>query len=259
MKRRINHTGRRKINAENVLIRIVDGAAPGDAKRFTASITLPPQLRLDPGASIYVEPYVKTSSMRFPFGRVGSITQPADTQLTELDLAGGVLFRVRVVDEKGDIGRIVAAADEIRPRNESEEGDDRRSLLPLVLADLREQVWNVSIEPGAVPVLQINNRIPGLRERLFEDPVVQGAIYPQALRQVLTFILKDDPGDDDTVWVEDWKTFTAELLKRPFPEHLDPEEDDSEIEMLVDEAVEAYCATYVFATTARTRAEGLFL
>jgi len=257
MKRRINYTGRKKIALENIVVRLNDPEVPGMPRSFTADITIPAALQLTPSAKVYVEPYVRTSSMRFPFGSVAAIIPPTDTHLSELDVGSDVLFRLRVVDETGHIGRILAAADEIRPRAQVDEADGRRSILPLVSIDLGEQVWRVSISGAAEPVLQINNRIPGLRERLLNDSLLQGAVYPEALRQILTHMVFGDAGDDETEWVRLWKKFAQELRKEEWPEDLDSEDDESACEELIRDLVERYCNHFKFASAARIAVEGI--
>lgn len=255
MKRLINSTGRKKIDLENIIIRMEDGVEPGSPRSFKAHIKIPENLRLDRNARVYLEPYVRSSSMRFDFGTIGRITHPSETILSELDAGRDVLFRLRVVDESGHIGRILAAANEIRPRYEADESVGRRSLLPLVSIDLGEELWKVSVNGTALPVLQINNRVPGLREKLLDDAVLQGSVYPHALRTVLNYIVFDDPGDEETGWIKDWKAFTEELRGEEWPEEFDPQDDKDRLDQFIDETVECYCEHFMFATVAKIKAE----
>lgn len=255
MKRLINSTGRKKIGLENIIIKIEEGKEPGSPRSFTAQINIPENLRLDRNARVYLEPYVRSSSMRFDFGTVGRITHPPETILSELDAGSDVLFRLRVVDESGHIGRILAAANEIRPKNEADESAGRRSLLPLEFTNLGEELWKVSLSGAALPILQINNRVPGLREKLLDDAVLQGSVYPHALRTVLKYIVYDDPGDEELSWIEDWKAFTEELRGEEWPVDLDPQDDKERVEDFIDQIVERYCEHFNFATIAKSKAE----
>lgn len=250
MKKRINSTGRKSINRENISIFL---SGPDSANRppaFSAELSFPPQLKLDPNASVYVEAYVRSSAMRFPFGTIGLIRPPADTALTDLDHGAAILFRVKVVDDSADVGKIVAAADGIRPLSETEEREGRKALLPLVKTDLGEAVWRLHIEGGAKPELHINNRIPYLRERLFDDPVLAGAIYTEALRQVLTAIFFDDQLDDEMEWVVNWKKFIAEVRGVPVPDDLDDEDNRNQVQDIIDDTLEKFVARRQFATNA---------
>ena len=255
MKRLINSTGRKKIDLENIIIRLEDGVEPGSPPSFKAQITIPENLRLDRNARVYLEPYVRSSSMRFDFGTVGQIIHPAETVLADLDAGSDVLFRLRVVDESGYIGRILAAANEIRPRYEADDSVGRRSLLTLVSMNLGEELWKVSVSGAAPPVLQVNNQVPGLRDKLRNDPVLQGSVYPDALRTVLNHIVFTGPGDDDTAWIKDWKAFTEELRGEEWPEELNPEEDKNGLDDFIDETVIRYCDLLKFATVAKASAE----
>ncbi len=257
MKKRINSTGRKSISRDHVSIHLRKASSPDRASAFSADLSFPPQLKLDLKANVYVEAYVRSSSMRFPFGTIGLIRPPADTALTDLDHGAAVLFRVKVVDDSAEVGKIVAAADGIRPMTESEESEGRKALLPLVKTDLGEAVWRLHIEGGAKPELQINNRIPGLRERLFDDPLLAGAIYTEALRQVLTAIFFDDQLDDDMEWVVNWKRFVAEVRGVPVPDDLDGEDGSNQIQDIIDDTVEKFVLRRQFATKAIKAREAL--
>ena len=249
MKKRINSTGRKQLTRENIAIHLTQQTSPNAAPAFYADLGFPSHLKLDPSANVYVEAYVRSSAMRFPFGTVGLIRAPAETVLTDLDRGAAVLFRVKVVDESDEIGKIVAAADGIRPLTDAEEAEGRRPLLPLVKTDLGEAVWRIHIHGSAPPVLQINNRIPDLRERLFEDPLLAGAIYTEALRQVLTAVLLDNQFDDEMEWVINWKKFIEEVRGAPIPLEMDDEENNLAQE-IIEETIEKFLERRQFASKA---------
>jgi len=237
MKRRINSTGRRSIPLEKIAIRLIDGESPSAPKSFTADLVRLSELRLDPNARVYVEPYVSTSSMRFPFGTAGALNTPDDTRLIELDAGGSILFRVKVVDESKHVGRILASVNEVRPKNETEDQDDEKAILPLRLRDLGEAVWMVDIAGAARPELVINNRIPGFADRLKMDPLIQGAIIPHAMARVLEAALKDNNADDTADWVQDWRKFATSVLGEEIPDDLDPDDLDGRIKEVVEKFV----------------------
>ena len=144
---RINSTGRKRINREHVRIMLTE-VGGGLAPTFTAEIQLPAELKLSPSAKIYVEPYVKSSSMRFDFGTVGQMSPPTNCVLSDIDAGATILFRVKVVDETEEVGRILASANGIRPEQDAD-GDDRRPLLPVRSVDLGEEIWRLEI--GCLP------------------------------------------------------------------------------------------------------------
>lgn len=258
MKRRINSTGRHKLGVDCVAIRLNDASRPSDPRTFTATLSLPTFLSDKPGAAIYLEPYVRSSTMRFSWGTVGAMAPPVNTALSDLD-PGPVLFRVKVVDESPGAGRILAAADRIRPHEDIQDGDSRKSLLPLVQRDLGERIWELDNPNGARPVLVINNRVPAIRDRLMTDPILQGAIFPHAIKGVFETIFFDDEVDEDTEWAKDWQKFGSELLGRELPADLNHDEDHEELERLVSELVEAFCSSRTFARKAREKEEGIAL
>lgn len=250
MKRRINFSGRKKISAEDIRIRLSESTS-GEAPTFAADLKLPAGL---PGnARVYVEPYQRSSSMRFDFGTVELLAAPADLRLTDVDRSSGVLFRVKVVDESADIGKIIAAASRIRPLGK--DGDPGvKALLPLVSTDLGEDVWKVVLD-GAAPVLQINNRIPGFRDRLMTDRLLQGAVFPHALTTVLQKLLGTDEYDDEEQWVQDWKTFAAQLNGEELADNLSDEEEGVRLASTIENIVNRFCESNAFASNARKETE----
>ncbi|MEX2165082.1 MAG: hypothetical protein WD823_12690 [Sulfuricaulis sp.] len=235
MKRRINSTGRKNIPLDKIAIRLKDGAL-GGARTFTVNLAKLTELGLDANGRVYVEPYIKSSSMRVSFGTVGALSAPADTRLTEIDSGGALLFRVMVVDEAGEVGKILAAANRIHPIDDSDEQDDQKAILPLRLRDLGEAVWQVDMESADRPELVINNRIPFLADRLKSDPLLQGTIIPHAMAEVIRAAMAED-ADDELVWVQDWRKFASGLLGEEIPEGLEQEDLDDRIENVVQKFI----------------------
>lgn len=245
---RINSTGRKRLLREDIHIKLADSAV-GQPPAFTATITLPAALALPESARVYVEPYVGSSSMRFDFGTVGVPRAWERCVMSDVDAGAAVLFRVKVVDETDGIGRILAAADGIRPENDAD-GNDRKPLLPLRTMDLDEEVWRLEIDRESGPTLCINNRIPGLVERLQADPLLQGAIYPEVTRQLACFILGDAGScvEDDAEWLADWKEWFEQQVKRPLAEE-DLDEDEA-VQALALELTAAFSSRMKFASIA---------
>jgi len=243
---RINSTGRKRIHREHVRIRLTEFGG-GHPPSFTADIQLPEDLKLDPSAKIYVEPYVKTSSMRFDFGTVGQMTPPVDCVLSDIDAGATVLFRVKVVDETEEVGRILASANGIRPQDDAD-GDDRRPLLPVRSANLGEEIWQLEIDREAGPTLIVNSRVPDLIETLKRDAYLQGIIYPEVVRRLVREVFGADTGyEEDEDWVMDWKVWFASQVGREIAEG---ETDDNEaVELLADEVAASFASKNRFAST----------
>jgi len=232
MKRRINFTNRKSINRKLISIRLFEGELPTQPRSFAAELNGLTELEVPRSACVYVEPYVtgSTSSMRFDFGTIGNLTAPSDTSLTDLDRSGRVLFRIKVVDGSTEVGKILAATNALRPIDEKVSDDDQRAILPVRLEPLDEVVWELDLASRARPQLVLNNRIPGLMERVKTDPLLQGAIIPIAVSEILRCILDPENADidDELDWVQDWKRWAAEILGRPLDdETIDPEDVDA--------------------------------
>jgi len=242
---RINSTGRKRILREHVRIRLTDGG-PGQPPTFAADIQLPPELKLDPAAKVYVEPYVKSSSMRFDFGTVAAMVHPHNCALADIDAGASVLFRVKVVDEQGEVGRILASANGIRPEDDSD-GDDRRPLLPVRSEDIGEEIWQLEIDKDAGPTLIANSRIPDLVESLKQDVYLQGVIYPEVVRRLAREVYRNDAGyDDDDDWVKDWTAWCESQRGKSISN--DEIEDADAVDALADEIAAAFASKNRFAS-----------
>ncbi|KHL24802.1 hypothetical protein PK98_12960 [Croceibacterium mercuriale] len=245
MKRTINSTGRRKLTLDQVTIRIEDPAVAGGTRRFSAELTGLDDMNLPANARVYVEPYARSSFMRFDYGTVATLRAPSDTGLVDIDAGSPVLFDVKVVDESENIGRILAAARAISPVNSVEGDDKRRSLLPVESRDLGELVWQLDMPPDARPVLVLNSRVPNALVRLKSDPLIQGAILPAAIALILDRLLDPEgPGTEDDEWVDDWLTWYRAATGIEPEERLDAEER----RILVLNACQSFATQQRFAT-----------
>src|SRR5580704_16800262 len=117
-KRRINSTGRKKISQDKIDLRILS-VVPGEPLRAKIGIELG-SLDLPSAAAVSVEAYHRSTAMRLDCGTVGAKTIPEVLFLNELDKTGSVLFRIKVVDQKDQPGKILASADRVRPSIEGE-------------------------------------------------------------------------------------------------------------------------------------------
>jgi hypothetical protein len=247
-KRRINSTGRKKISQDKIDLRILS-VVPGEPLKAKIGIDLE-SLGLPPSAAVAVEAYHRSTAMRFDCGTVGAKKIPEILSLNELDQAGGVLFRIKVVDREDQPGKILASADRVRPSIEGEHMG-RRSIFPVEYRDLGQEIWRVDIDDDAGPFLLLNSKIPALMHRIDENPLVAGALLPAAFRTVLVHIAHNPSEDDEdgAGWKTDWKRFCSEGLGVDNePEDL---EDDDARNLWVDDVVRRYCETRAFVEKAR--------
>jgi hypothetical protein len=253
-KRRINSTGRRRINRESIDIRMLEAAAGGPLKA-EAKLDLAPY-KFPADALVSIEAYHRSSGMRFPCGTVGSTNIPPVLVLDEIDQSGPILFRVKVTDTGGNTGQLLGSAERIQPLSEDED-KDRRALFPVLYRSLGEQVWKVDINPGDRPKLVINRDIPGIRHRLANDPFMKGMLFPAAFRIVMEALARtsgDDDEDDDAEsapWQADWLKFCAERLGIAGP----PSSALEDREKWIEDAVTGFAGTYGFVKEIRKQEE----
>ena len=230
MQRTINHTGRRKLERSELSITLNE--KPGSAPDFDVEFALNAD-NLPDDAQIYVEAYSSNTLQRFDYGTVASPAPPVNRKLDQLDLNGSTLFRVRVVDESGHIGRLVASAQGIRAESE-DDTSDHASLMVLASRPLGQQTWRVNIAEGEKPELVINSAIPDAMGQLKGNPIFRALILPAAFRQVLLFYVWDDQFDEGSPQ-ERWLGF-GEMFAGERPHTGDP----AEFAAWVDTAVERF-------------------
>ena len=235
MQRTFNYTGRSRITRDEVAITVIDQAPepPAFDVQFGFLKRFPPESRL------YVEAYHKATLQRFDYGTVGNPKPPAHRVLDSVDLTGSVLFRVRVVDESGSIGRLLGAAEAIRPEGDDDD-QNRDSLMVLKSGNLESLPWRVEMDSAdGKPILWVNNRIPDAISRAKTDPTFFALVMPAALHQVLThMVVHDDLVEDgeEEGAKRNWITM-AESLHSPLPDS----RDRADLEDWVDSVVQGFC------------------
>lgn len=241
-KRRINSTGRKRIRRDEVDIRMLEVHA-GEPLKAKASLSLDSH-NFRPDSRVSIEAYHRSSGMRFDCGTVGALKIPALLVLDEVDRSGTVLFRVKVTEADGDVGKLLGSAERIQPTSE-ETIDGKRSLFPVVYRDLKEQVWKVEILDGGRPKLILNCEIPGIGNKLHQNALIQAFLFPAALRIVLEkLVLTDDDGDDEE---PGWKAEWLQFCKGAMGIHDDPEmlDDEGKAEW-IERVLNNFCSTYKF-------------
>jgi len=245
IQRRLNSTGRKRITRDRVKIELTP---PLDTVAFpsaTATISLA-GLDLDPSATVALEAYFRSSSMRFSCGTAAAINVPPRLQLTDIDRGGAIQFRLLVIASDGS-GRILASAEGLKPVQDANQ--ERQPLLRLRETDLGDQLWRVDLDDRNGPWLVVNSRIPGLVSQLKSSPLVQGLVLPHALRAVLSALPSEGVEDGDEDWGNDWRQFLEQLGLSTEPD--DPTDDDSKIDW-VEQAVERFCSLRRFAEVLRS-------
>jgi len=253
VKRRINSTGRKRIPRERVTIELLP---PEVSKPTEATV----ELNLDGfGFSeedqVILEAYQRSTSMRFELGTVDQPEYPDSLIFSELDPGASILFRLKVISSKDNSGRIVGAADRLKPSSDDNE-DGRRSLFPIEVKDLGPEVWKLNADlQDAGPRLLLNVAIPNFINTIKSNPLVQGTVLPAALRIVLTELARDpayDEGEEEP-WKKDWLQFCRDELRlKEDPSDLD----DEAREYWIDDAVIAFCRSGNFVKSIRNSVGG---
>ena len=250
-KRRINSTGRRRIPKGKVVVRIAD-PEPGANLAATLELEIA-DLRFPETAIVVLEAYQRSTSKRFECGTVGSLNIPRPLDLSGLDQARGVLFRLRIIDNRDSPGRVIGAAERISPHS-GDETEGKRSIFPIVQRDLGNEIWRVQIESDIRPTLVLNNRIPAFQHRLLDNPFLQGVLLPAALRAVAQYLADNEIINDieEGGWQVEWREFLREELNI---RHEPPAGEEGDRDEWIDSVVQAFCNKQDFVPRIRLAVE----
>jgi len=234
--RKLNFTERAKIPRTNVRVTLRRDA--------DGTLVFDPQVSFDgvnvvPTARVFIEAYYRTSFMRFDCGSVEAFRAPDDRRLTDIDGTGIVHFRVKLVDNSANDHRIVAVAEDILVAEEQSESGSRVPLLPVNFTEaLDQQAWRILFEPSG-PVLELNNRIDGIKDLAKNDASFFALVYPAAVRQVLVQILlvdRHDPQEGGDDWWALWLRWASRFAS-PLPSDAD------DAPFWIDDVVSAFCGS----------------
>jgi hypothetical protein len=234
MLRKLNFTERAKIPRTSVRValrRDADGVLVFDPQLSFDGVAV------DASARVFIEAYYRTSFMRFDCGSVGAFAPPEDRRLTEIDATSVVRFRVKIVDNRANDHRIVAVADDLVVAEERRESSGRVPLLEVNFSgSLGQQAWRIAFEANHV-VLELNNRIPAVRDVARSDAMFFALVYPAAIRQILTHALlvdQQDAHEEGDDWWNLWLRWAVRLVA-PLPR------DTAEAPFWIDDVIAAFC------------------
>jgi hypothetical protein len=233
MIRRINHTGRKRINRDQVRITVDEKQNP---PRFWANLSLDGH-KFNSDAGVVIEAYRGSGGLwiQFDWGRIGSLRNPPTQTLEGLDSVDGLLFRLRVI-AKHEPHKILGEADRIPFLLVGEGATPKEPLIKTVPAELGDLVWDVDFDADP-PQLRINRKL-GNWSAVAKDPGFRALVYPALFREILSRILvvddwSGDAGDDD--WRAKWIRFGRTMA----PSYPDEFADVSEKREFIDAAVGA--------------------
>ena len=221
MKRRINSTGRRRIERRHVEIRL--RKTPGQERpRVEAKFQLE-DLELHPSAQIVLESRFKDFAQRFPWGTVAHPGPEGDPEISDLPSDQRISFCVKAVEPSSH--KLLALARQLYPVGEEGEDGSRRELFRVRTRPLGQELWRVVIEEDGAPFLELNEEVPDVLAR-FREPGFRAAILPAAMRTVLLELRDDDEDQDDDPdsWSQRWFRFARDLAGDERPSREQPPE-----------------------------------
>ncbi len=204
MKRRFNYTQRRKIPRSQVAIAWVEAENENEPLRFDGELNLELDPPLPPSAEVFLEAYSGPILMRFPCGTASKPSLPPERVLTDFAPGQRPLFRVKVTSPDDPLKRLLARADSISPMSPHEAKTGRKSILPVELVDLDDQVWRVNMDDPDQPILQLNKSInePNDISAMAKEGDFLGLVYPAIMREILSILLhKDTTADETHQWI----------------------------------------------------------
>ncbi|WP_437202011.1 hypothetical protein [Planctomicrobium sp. SH664] len=171
---------------------------------------------------------------------MGQLLPPDDRALRDIH-GENVIFSLKVIDRSERFGRILGLAENIRALKAGPNtATGRRGILPVEKTDLGDELWKLDFRSEDVFLL-VNQKIPGLSERVRFDAAIYALIYPAIIRQVLQRALDEqtDDNEDSDRWSVLWLKFGRQL----HPEGLKPpvSEDDDERDEWISDVITAFC------------------
>jgi hypothetical protein len=197
--KRLNFTNRSKLTREqaNIIIH------PGSPATFEAVLDLSHLPEPAGSAAIFVEAYHRTTRMRFAFGTVANLTPPSplELRLTEFSDWRDVSFRVKVTDLTGSPGRIIAWANNIRPKGPDD--DKQNDLVRWKDAELDGRLWDMEFDEHG-PVVLVEKSVG--YAAVGQDARFIAIAYPEILRRTLDHVLLYEkmPLEDNESWFAPW-------------------------------------------------------
>lgn len=247
MKSSLNYTGRVKLDYSKFALNIYDNEnGPSEVglvlnKRVITGIRETAITRL--------EAYRGPRMMQF---NLGQWRYPSDEKrflLSEFSPGEPLFFRIKIIDEDDARHPIKAWRDKIRPAEYDENGQKKKSALDVLPEDLRHIAWKIDWSEETEPLLLVNSRISDAREVtsiVARDPDFAALVFPQALREILTRLLRTIPDsgadEEESAPQNKWMIFASSLVGRWFDE-VEGEEIDirnERIDSWVEDVVQAF-------------------
>jgi len=195
---------------------------------------------------------------RFEFGTIKRTAPPKDCSLDEqlgerLRFTLKIIVTQKVLDSSQKIGRIIGIAENIKPINVTEKNlGGRDGILPIVSADLGEQLWRLEFGEHDV-VLHINKTIERFSDRFSTDQGIISLVFPAVIREILWKICildgidPEDISDSEDEQKESWKAKWIRFAKTFDSTLQETNDDKDEFVRWIDNVVDGFCTEHKFA------------
>lgn len=202
MIRKLNSTGRRRIEREAIRLRVINDA--GRTTVLSVDYELPPEMIESQTARVFLDLKAGTYFRRVELSSIGA-GAPQRVPLAGLEDIDGVRGFLRVV-EAGS-GKILGEARNLRPVGRDEAEAERESLLQIRRSKLDGLIWKLQLEGEDQPVLLIEESLGSLTF-VVGNPAFQALVLPEVLRRILEEVNKEgweSDSDDQDDWKVQWR------------------------------------------------------
>jgi hypothetical protein len=238
MIRRYNYTGRKKLLSGKIRI---NEWLKKDVKSFGVVECDLKDFNFPDDAKIYIEPYFKSSFLRFDFGTVARFQTPQSTDISDLPTTEQLWYRIKIVDESSKFGLILGTADIQGTLVDSPHGG-KQSILPVDFVDLGNRIWALDFRIDR-PVLTVNSSLNNIniREKIKQEEFFS-LVYPEVIKRIALELSRSEGffDEDFSGWQLEWMRFFREVLMQTQK----PIDDDNSIEDWCNEVSDAFAKKY---------------
>lgn len=248
MIRKLNYTQRKKILVKHARFSTVREKA--NQHHVNMSLALQDYIDDLPGdAVVFIEAYTRTKVERFKVANLnecGEILSQSYmlSEFSDIEVEN-LHFRVKIVDESDNVGRILAIADRLPRTSSLEQNENTKSILGVDYQDMGDRLWKLDLERN-IPYLVINNQLVNPKDLVKNNDLFFATVYPEVIRQILADIFLAEDSDEDYSDCDDpddwrylWSCFARNItgiIKVP--------KDIQERKEWIDDCIRAFCSKH---------------
>jgi hypothetical protein len=246
MIRKFNYTNRVKLKTDSFEINLNQTTS---GKFFDAQLLLKPY-SFPEYAKIYVEAYYKTNYMRFNFGTISNFVQPSNTLLSDFTNTDLIYFRIKIVDDTGKNGKILALTSGIEPKGIEPGQKNRKPIIKVNYSmDLGQRLYHLELdEIEDLPILEINRKLDNASQ-LVKSDIFISTIYTSVVFEIANEIVNSDSIYDENE--ESWQGYWIKYFKQTLGIHtahpIKTDENEQKKEWIED-ILNSFCSKYKVRT-----------